>query len=159
MKPLDLVDDIVVFDIDGVLGKYDFGPLGFKIVDEHKWIIENMKCNMYNTVEKTSLFDELIEEKNAMDMYILSVALSSYEQENKKEFILRCYPNIREEHIIFVAKPEYKVDVMKRLRCIYDNGKKSKKRIVLIEDNVGTMADIERVGNDKLRCFLVSDFI
>ena len=159
MKVIDLREDILVFDIDGVLGKYDFGELGFKVLEERKWIVENMKRNMYDTVQKTSLFDAVIEYKNPMDMYVLSVALSSYEQNNKIDFILKNYPNIREEHIIFVSKPEYKVEILKRLRTDYDNSKKSKKRIVMIEDKVDTMADIENLGNDKLRCFLVSDFI
>ena len=159
MKPMDLVDDIVVFDIDGVLGKYDFKTLGIKIVEEHKWVRENMKRNMYETIDKTFLFDELIETKNPMNMYILSVALSSYEQENKKEFILRCYPNIREEHIIFVSESKYKVDILKELRESYDKSKKDNKRIVMLEDSVPVMKDVELVGNDKLRCFLVSDFI
>lgn len=38
MKPLDLKNDIVVFDIDGALAKYDFGDLGKKIMPEHEWI-------------------------------------------------------------------------------------------------------------------------
>lgn len=36
MKSLDLKDDIVVFDIDGVLAKYDFGDLGKKIMKNNR---------------------------------------------------------------------------------------------------------------------------
>ena len=70
MKVIDLREDILVFDIDGVLGKYDFGELGFKVLEESKWSVENMKRNMYDTVQKTSLFDAVIEYKNPMDMYV-----------------------------------------------------------------------------------------
>ena len=159
MNPLDLKDDIVVFDIDGVLVKYDFGKLGFKIMPEKEWIRANMQMDMYSFMEKTSIFDELISTLNPMNMYVLSVASSSFEQNNKINFILENQPNIREDNIIFVSQNEYKVEILKELREIYDKARKGHKRIVMIEDNTLIMASIEELKDERIRCLLVSDFI
>lgn len=159
MNPLDLKDDIVVFDLDGVLSKYDFGELGFKLVSEHEWVRANMQMDMYSFVQKTHLFDELISEKNPMDIYVLSTAYTSFEQTNKINFLDREYGNIREDNIMFVARDEFKLDILKELRDIYDNAGKQDKRIVLIEDTVRIMASVEELHDDRIKCYLVSDFI
>ena len=159
MNPLDLKNDIVVFDLDGVLAKYDFGELGIKLVSEHEWVRANMQRSMYEFVQKTSLFNELIAEKNENDMYVLSTAFSSFEQKSKIDFLAREYSAFKESNIIFVARDEFKVDILKELREIYDNTNKHYKRIVLIEDTVKIMASVEELHNENIRCFLVSDFI
>lgn len=159
MKPLDLKNDIIVFDIDGVLAKYDFGTLGGKIFTEHEWIQRNMQKDMYKFIQRTHLFDELIQEKDSNDLYILSTAFSSFEQNNKIEFLGREYGKFREDNIYFVARDEYKVDILKELREIYDKEGKLYKRIVLIEDSVQIMASVEELRNERIRCFLISDFI
>lgn len=159
MNPLDLKNDIVIFDIDGVLAKYDFGDLGRKIIPEHEWVVRNMQKDMYKFIQRTHLFDELIHEKNSNDMYILSTAFCSFEQNNKIEFLDREYEKFREDNIYFVARDEYKVDILKELREIYDKEGKLYRRIVLIEDSVQIMASVEALRNDRIRCFLVSDFI
>lgn len=50
MDTLDLKNDVVVFDVDGVLAKYDFGDLGKKIIPEHEWIVKNMQKDMYKFI-------------------------------------------------------------------------------------------------------------
>lgn len=159
MKALDLLNDIVVFDMDGVLNKYDFTDLGFKMQSEKEWVKLNMVMNPYEFAAKTSLFDELIEKKNSMDLYVLSVATSNFEQNNKISFLEENYPNFREDNILFVSDKAYKVEVLKYLREIYDNSSKRDKTIVMIEDNVDTLSDIISLNNDKIKCYLVSDFI
>ena len=159
MKPMDLIDDIVLFDIDGVLGKYDFGELGIKIIPEHEWVRKNMIIDAYTFIQKTNIFDELIRSKNTDELNTLSVAFSSFEQRNKIRFLKENYNNISENGIIFVAKDEFKVDILKELRNIYDIVGKKDKRIVLIEDNVGIMASVEELKNDMIKCYLISDFI
>ena len=159
MKALDLLNDIVVFDMDGVLNKYDFTDLGFKMQSEKEWVKLNMVMNPYEFAAKTSLFDELIEKKNSMDIYALSVATSNFEQNNKMSFLEENYPNFREDNILFVSDKAYKVEVLKYLRELYDNSSKRDKTIVMIEDNVETLSDIISLNNDKIKCYLVSDFI
>lgn len=159
MNVMDLQDCIVVFDIDGVLSRYDFGELGFKLISEPGWVRANIETDIYQFTTKTSLFDELINSKNSMDMYVLSVASSSYEQANKVRFIEENYSNIREDNIIFVARTSYKIEVLKYLRDLYDMHGKKHKRIIMIEDAVSVLDDVETLANDGIGCYLVSDFI
>jgi len=159
MNPLDLKDDIVVFDMDGVLNRYNFPELGFKIYSEEGWIRKNMEIDVYSFAEKTSLFDELIESKNSMDLYICSAAGTSFEQTNKIRFLEEKYPNFREDNIIFVGKTEFKIEVLKYLRDLYDSHGKQDKRIVIIEDTVSVLDAVEKLNNPMIKCYLVSDFI
>ena len=159
MKPLDLKDSVIVFDMDGVLSKFDFGDLGIKIVPEHEWAKMNMMEDMYKYVQKTRLFDELIDTKNLMDMYVLSQTLSSFEQNNKINFLERNYPNIREDNIIFVGDTNIKIDILKGLREILDNTGKADVDLVIIEDSLSVLLDVTELNNPKIKCYMISDFI
>ena len=159
MNPMDLRNDIVVFDMDGVLTQYNFEELGVKVLPEQEWIRENMQRDMYKFVKKTSLFDELINNMNPMDMYVLSTAFTSFEQNNKINLIEEQYGNIREDNIIFVAKDEYKAIILQELRDIYDKSNKQNKRIILIEDTARIMISVEELKDNRIKCYLISDFI
>lgn len=159
MKPLDLKDSVIVFDMDGVLSKFDLGDLGIKIVPEHEWAKMNMMEDMYKYVQKTRLFDELIDTKNSMDMYVLSQTLSSFEQNNKINFLERNYPNIREDNIIFVGDTNIKIDILKGLREILDNTGKADVDLVIIEDSLSVLLDVTELNNPKIKCYMISDFI
>ena len=159
MKPLDLKDSVIVFDMDGVLSKFDFGDLDIKIVPEHEWAKMNMMEDMYKYVQKTSIFDELIDVKNSMDMYVLSQTLSSFEQNNKINFLERNYPNIREDNIIFVGDTNIKIDILKGLREILDNTGKADVDLVIIEDSLSVLLDVTELNNPKIKCYMISDFI
>ena len=159
MKPLDLKDSVIVFDMDGVLSKFDFGDLDIKIVPEHEWAKMNMMEDMYKYVQKTRLFDELIDTKNSMDMYVLSQTISSFEQNNKINFLERNYPNIREDNIIFVGDTNIKIDILKGLREILDNTGKADVDLVIIEDSLSVLLDVTELNNPKIKCYMISDFI
>lgn len=157
MRLEELNDDIVLFDVDGVLGKFDFGELGFKILEKEKWLRKNMECDVYSYVQKTNFFDDFIKVHN--NLMVLSVAFSSYEQKNKIKFIERNYSNIDKENIIFVATDDLKVEVLKQLREDFDKKGFGNKRIILIEDNSRIMGSIEKLNNPRIKCFLLSDFL
>lgn len=158
MNPLDLKDDIVVFDIDGVLAKFDFGN-GKKFYEDESWVQLNMNKDMYKNIERTSLFNDLIEELDPSRIYVISMACTSFEQNNKLKFIDKI-GKIRADHVFFVANDKYKKTVLQELRYKYDRSSNNwDKRIVMIEDSCSIMADIEMLQDEKLRCFVVSDFI
>ena len=159
MNPLALEKAVVVFDMDGVLNKFDFGELGIKIIEEHEWAEANMERDMYKYVEKTNLFDMLINTKNPMDMYVISQALTSFEQNNKLAFLEENYPNIRPEHVIFVGDTKFKIDVLKGIRKMLDKEDKSYKDLVIIEDSIQVLIDVVKLGNPGIKCHLISDFI
>ena len=157
MKLEDLKNDIVIFDVDGVLGKFDFGELGFKILEKEEWLKFNMECDAYAYVQKTSFFDEFI--KKHPYVMALSVACCSFEQDNKVRFILKNYPTIQREDIMFVSEDCLKVEVLKQLRINLDKAGLHNKRLVLIEDTSRIMGSVEKLKNEKIKCFLLSDFL
>lgn len=152
-------DDMIVFDIDGILCKYDFGTLNKKIWEPHDWIRLNLRSNPYNHAVLTKIFDELIKLKKPDDLCTLSTALSSAEETNKREFLKKNYPKIPQDQVYFVGDDKYKVDVLMELRQSLNNLKMANKKIIMIEDSVSVMASIETMNIPLLRCMLISDFL
>ena len=159
MKLTDLKDSVVVFDMDGVLNKFDFSTLNIKIVPDHEWAKMNMIEDAYRYVQKTNIFSDLIGSKNTDDVYVLSAALTSFEQANKMRFLNREYPNIKNSNMMFVGETRFKIDILKGLREILDNTGKSHVDIVMIEDSMSVLLDVTKLGNPKIKCYLVSDFL
>lgn len=161
MKITDFQSDLVFFDIDGVLAKYDFGN-NRKIYGEDDWIKLNMKCNPYLTIGYTTFFDKFIESKS--DTHILSVSYSNYEIDNKIQFIKTRYPNIKRENMHFVADSRFKATMLEQLYKDYITlnpieATKKKVRAILIEDSVQVMYSIDSLHNQNIKCYLVSDFL
>lgn len=158
MKLNKLNNNVLVFDVDGTLVRYNFPTLGVKCFEPHEWIQLNARDNMYkHYIEKTNLFDEVIA-NNLEHVYTLSAALTSYEQNNKIEFINSTW-KIEKEHILFVSELQYKIDMLKILRDKYNSKGDSTKDIILIEDDSSVMMQIEQARLHGIHCYLVSDFV
>lgn len=158
MKLSELNNNILVFDVDGTLVRYNFPTLGVKCFEPHEWIQLNAKENMYkHYIEKTNLFDEVI--ANNLDyVYTLSAALTSYEQNNKINFINETW-GIKREHILFTSELKYKLDMLKVLRDLYDSKEDVTKDIILIEDGSSVMMQVEQARLQSIHCYLISDFV
>lgn len=147
--------DIIFWDIDGVLAKYDFPLYNKKVFEYHEWVKLNILNDVYIDVEPTTFFDDFIN-TNSNKQYILSVAMTSSEMESKIRFIQNKYKGIFSKNdIIFVSNGQYKVDALlamsQKLNSYY--------RIVMIDDDASVMASIENLNNHKIRCFTLSDFL
>lgn len=159
MKLTDLKESVVVFDMDGVLNRFDFSTLNIRMVPDHDWAEMNMIEDAYRYVQKTNIFSNLISTKNSDDVYVLSAALTSFEQANKKRFLNREYPNIKDDNMMFVGETRFKIDILKGLREILDKSGKSHMDIVMIEDSIGVLLDVSKLNNPRIKCYLVSDFL
>ena len=157
-KP-NLDNAVIVLDMDGVLNKFDFGELQFKIVQDHEWAELTMLKDTYYFVRKTCIFDSLIESKSQSDLYVLSAALTSYEQNSKIAFLNREYPKINKDNVIFVGDAKFKIDILKGLRKILDKTGKEHMDLVMIEDTVSVLSDITKLNDDRIKCYLLSDFV
>lgn len=160
MKLNELKDCILVFDVDGVLVRYDFRDedSGLMLKDKHTWIKANVKKDVYASAVGTELFDELIK-NHKYDVHILSVVFSSFEQKSKVKYLMNRFPNLKEENLIFVGDKNIKLDMMKILREKLDDEGLYDIPLVLIEDTVPTMLMIESLHDERIRCYLISDFI
>lgn len=154
-----LKDNILVFDIDGTLCKYDFPDFGVKCFDEHSWIHLNMLTDVYANAIPIRIFDDIIDSCNPNDLYSLGVAYSSFEQRNKINFMHKNFSKFKDNNIIFVSENKYKYDVLSELMEIYSQMGYTDKKIILIEDNSSIMLDVELKKNSNIHCMLVSDFL
>ena len=149
----------VYYTFELPINKFDFSTLNIKIVPDHDWAKMNMLEDAYKYVQKTNIFDELINTKNPMELFVLSATLTSFEQANKLSFLEREYPNIRRDNVMFVGETKFKIDILQGLREILDNTGKSHMDLVIIEDSMSVLLDVTKLNNPKIKCYLVSDFI
>jgi hypothetical protein len=150
-----LKNDVVVFDIDGVLAKYNFPKFERKIFSTDEWISMNMSSNPYEQIERVTFFDNFMNEMDCNRLYTLSETFTSDEQWNKTAFIKDNFP-IREDNIIFVGNKQFKVNVLKEIRKWHE---KEGRRVTLIEDNVEVLASVERLDDKNIRCITISEFL
>lgn len=155
-----LKDKIAIFDMDGVLTRYDFQELGKGFLTD-EWISINVKQNLYlDKGSKTELFDEAIKELGN-NAWVLSVALTIFEQRNKIEVLQALYPTIPEEQILFCAESRYKIPLIESLIKHNKLHNNTNKKIVLIEDKEELVYDFVGRYKGKETPFelrLVSDF-
>lgn len=164
-----LLGKVVVFDIDGTLMRYDFGKRGNPPFDHpikgflpDEWIDINVKRNLYvENGRPTTLFQEVVKELGN-DAWVLSVALTSFEQQNKIKAISEFYPTIPLSHILFVADSKYKIPVMESMVLSNKLGNEGKS-VVLVDDRESLVYDFVALNSkNKESSFelkLLSDFV
>lgn len=147
-------------DVDGVLVKYDFKDEvgGLMLKDKHTWIKANVTKDVYASAIGTTMFDDIIK-NHKYDVYTLSAAFTSFEEKSKIKYLMNRFENLKEENIMFVGDKNYKIEIMKILREKLDREGFYNVPLVLIEDTVPTMLMIESMHDERIRCFLISDFI
>ena len=154
-----LKNDILVFDFDGVLTRFDFPAFNCKCWAPQDWIAVNLMDNPYKKVSRITLFDKMIKEKKTEELFVLSTALCSAEQNNKISYLKEHYPNIANDQMYFVGRDEYKKYVLLAMRKAIDGIYGHDKQISMIEDSASIMMDIEKLRRPNIRCYMLSDFI
>lgn len=152
-----LLNNILVFDIDGTLAKYEFPNYRTKCFEYKEWALNSMlDGDMYKDAIPTSLFKDIIEKHESKELYILGTCLTSFEASSKIKFLQKHYPNIPQENIIFVGSNDLKYVILEGL---YQNLMPEDKNIIMIEDNPNIMGDIETKKHPNIKCMLISDFL
>ena len=96
-----LRDQIVVFDIDGVLSVYEFGELSHTAdVWEEAFVSEH--DNPYCGIAPLPALQEFVASMPSEHVYVCSVA-GDYEAQAKRDFVTRNYPSIPADHVFLVA--------------------------------------------------------
>lgn len=127
----------VVFDVDGVLSAFEFGELKHNGCEDGEWerfVIENKPYDKAKAIPQIKKF---IEDKGIENVYACSVA-EPYEEENKRNFVMREY-GIPSEQIEFVRDKKEKINF---LRNLAEN--KEEIRVALVEDTTSTLNQIYR---------------
>lgn len=127
-------DIFVVFDVDGVLAAYEFGKLNHN-AENRNWEEYVIKNKPYDNINPVPQLQRFIHDKGK-HVYVCSVA-TQYEEENKKNFVIREY-GIPEPNIKFVKSKEEKVLFLKELAKIAG----SEEKVALVDDTVSTLNQI-----------------
>lgn len=123
----------VVFDVDGVLAPFEFGELRHNGCKDENWKNFVMDNKPYNQMRRIPQIYDFIMKKGLDNIYACSVS-EAYEEENKKNFIIREY-GIPEENICFVKDKKDKIKFLRKLAEETENEKK----VAIVEDTVSTL--------------------
>lgn len=129
-----LKDQVVVFDIDGVLASYEFSHFCHS-ADIWKEAFISAEDNPYCLVNPLPTLQEFIAQMPANQVFACSVA-DNYELEAKRAFVLRHYL-ISEDHITFVDDKSKKILFLQELAQRFPD-----KKIALVDDTVKTLDQI-----------------
>lgn len=129
-----LREGVIVFDVDGVLASYEFGEnCHYAPIWEEAFI--SAENNPYRRVNPLPVFQQFIHTMKKENVYVCSVA-AEFEQEGKRDFVLRNY-DILEENIIFVESKAQKLQALREIEK-----KTGEKQIAIVDDTVKTLDHI-----------------
>jgi len=157
-KIQDLINDnnaILVFDIDGVLAKVEYGEYNHYALDDDSWykLIESGEA-VYTPDQVIPKMKEYIKTKDLNNIYICSKSYGDKENNVKIKFIIDNF-NIPEDHIYFVRENKDKLEVLKKIKQlrpeIEDN------HIAMVDDTTDILNNI--MFNSNFATIHISSFM
>lgn len=148
-------NNILVFDVDGVLATMEWGEYNHYELNDDEWtkLCEEGK-NCYNENCVVKKMQEFLKDKNTNNIYVITKVGNNNEGEFKKEFVNKYY-GIPQENVYFVEKDSDKktrlLEIKQKYKEIDDY------RIVMIEDSVNVLNDI--MNNTNFSTVHVSSFL
>jgi hypothetical protein len=136
---------ILVFDVDGVLAKMEYGEYNHFDLDDDNWtkLIETGEC-FYPDDQAIPSMLEYMKTKDMNNIYVCSKSYSEKEDNMKKRFAISAY-GILEDHIYFVKDNLKKVEVLykiKETRPDIDD-----KHIAMVDDTVDVLNSVKEHSN------------
>ena len=155
IKDLLLSDDtVLVFDVDGVLAKLEFGEYNHFETDDVWYTGIDNDINFYTENKVIKKMQDFIKRKNIDNIYVITVSKNEKEANIKKEYLINNY-NILKENIYFCLKNINKKDKLKLIKEKYKNLEDYK--IVMIDDTVEILNDI--MDNTNFSTVHISSFL
>lgn len=143
----------VFFDFDGTLCECRYGEYCSIVAGNHSTFLEACVFdNPYEDAKPIRIMQEVVEALDSENIYILGRTSGSLENDYKKVFLGKHFPNIKPENMIFVNSTRDKCIFMDRFSSVY-----GKENLVLIEDDFSTIIDAEL--NFGLKCLHISSFM
>lgn len=132
-------DSILVFDIDGVLAKMEFGE-NTHFMDEDEWNrLVGEDINFYTEDKVSKKFQKFLEKKDKNRLYVITKIGKDNELLQKKEYANKYY-NIPKENVYGVKKDSDKVQEIISIKEKYNN--LDDKKIIMIDDTVQILNEI-----------------
>ena len=148
-------DSILVFDVDGVLAKLEFGRYNHFMSDE-EWENANLNgINCYDESKVIKIMQEFLKTRNMDNVYVATVvSCGDDEGYNKIDYLIKYY-GIHKENIYYVPSNKDKLVVMLKIKEKYSE--LSPRKIVLIDDTVEILNDV--MNNSEFTTAHVSSFL
>lgn len=147
-------DSILVFDVDGVLAKLEFGKYNH-FMDDVEWADANKNgINCYDESKVIKKMQDFIRTRNMDNIYVATVASGEGEGNNKIEYLEKYY-NIKKENVYYVPSNNDKLEVLLKIKEKYPEV--SPRNIVLIDDTVEILNDV--MNNSEFITAHISSFI
>ena len=148
-------NSILVFDIDGVLAKMEWGEYNHYELDDEEW---TKACedgiNNYTEDKVCYKMKKFLKNKNMEKIYVITTVGNNNEGEFKKEFANKYY-NIPKENIHYV---ENNIDKTKELIKIKNKYPElNNYQIIMIDDTVTILNDIMK--NTEFSTVHISSFL
>lgn len=148
-------NNVLVFDVDGVLAKMEWGSHNHYELDDEAWtkICEEGK-NFYTQDCVCKKMQSFLSDKNMDKIYVITKVGNNNEGNFKKEFVNKYY-NIPQENVYFVEKDIDKKTKLNEIKMI--NKEIEADRIVMVEDSVNVLNDI--MDNTNFSTVHISSFL
>lgn len=147
-------DSILVFDVDGVLAKLEFGKYNHFLDDEEWEYANNNGINYYDEEKVIRKMQKFLSTRNMNNIYVATVASGEGEGNNKIEYLEKYY-NIKKENVYYVPSNNDKLEVLLKIKEKYPEI--SPRNIVLIDDTVEILNDV--MNNSEFITAHISSFI
>lgn len=148
-------NNILVFDVDGVLATMEWGEHNHYELDDTAWTKlceEGKNCYTEDCVCKK--MQSFLNDKNMEKIYVITKVGNNNEGNFKKEFVNKYY-SIPQEHVYYVEK-----DTDKKTK-LFEIKQKNKEledyKIVMVEDSVNVLNDI--MDNTNFSTVHISSFL
>lgn len=152
-------DSVVIFDIDGVLAKYEFGDHNHNLCSDEEWDnnVAFYAPTIYDSAKPVKLFQGLIRNKKPGSVYTCSVAKGD-EKYAKTSFVRRFY-NIPEENILFVDSKDKKLFAIEatRLQKRMQGFDIPDEKFIMVDDSIKVLTHIQ--DNSDFSTCHVSSFL
>lgn len=148
-------DTILVFDIDGVLARMEFGEYNHYYSSDEDWSKKIEEgYNFYPDSLAISSLINFIDKKNKDNIYVCSKSYSDKEDAMKVDFVTRNY-HIKEDHIFFVKNNDAKLDILNEIKEKHPNIPDN--HIAMIDDTSDVLTNI--MLNSDFATVHISSFV
>ena len=145
---------VLVFDIDGVLAKLEYGEYTHYNVNDEEWAkaLEN-GGSFYTDDLAFNYFKNFFKKKNMDNIYVATQVMNQIEADQKIDFVYRNY-NIKKENVFVTKTTDEKLDILGKIKKMKDV---DDKYIVMIDDTVSVLNNI--MDNSNFSTMHISSFI
>ena len=133
-------DNVLVFDVDGVLAVQEWGEYNHFDMTDGDWSIMSLNDHYFYTEKFVSKkMQDYLKDKDMSKVYVITKSYTSNEDESKVYFCNQYY-NIPKEHVFTVKSDEEKLSVFKDIANKYPDTIPHK--IIMVEDTVSILNEI-----------------